>query len=121
MVAGMKSFLLAAALGLVLAAPANATGGLICATAGPRPVNLSLVISHTAVPAVVSARLSDMGRVVPVIVAQSWLDTGEVRIDLVDPNAMRHEVRMRATRRGETYDGSLWRHGVRRWVRCREG
>lgn len=121
MVAGMKSFPLAVALGLVLAAPAHATGGLICATAGPRPISLSLVMSHTAVPAVVSARLSDRGREVPVVVAQSWFDPDEVRIDLVDRNAMRHEVRVRATRRGETYDGSLWRHGVRRWVRCREG
>jgi hypothetical protein len=108
--------------GLLIAAPAQATTGLVCNTAGDRPIHLALVISHTAVPAIVSARLTENGRDVPVVTAQSWLDTNEVRVDLVDRNALRHELRLRATWRSDSrsYDGSLWRGGQRRWVRCRE-
>ena len=105
---------------LAIAAPAHATGGLVCSTAGERPVDVALVISHTAVAAVVSARLSDNGRDVPVAIAQSWLEPGLVRLDLVDKNVVRHELRLRASKNGDVYDGSLWRHGQRRWVRCRE-
>lgn len=105
---------------LLTAVPAHATGGLICRTAGANPIQVALVISHTAVPAVVSARLTDRGRDIAVVTAQSWFETGEVRVDLVDRNAQRHEARIRAVRRGAAYDGSLWRNGMRRWVRCRE-
>lgn len=119
----MKRIFLVAGPLLLLATPAWATGGLICSTAGSRPVTLALVISHTAVPAVVSARLDENGRDVPVMTAQSWLDPSEVRIDLTDRNAMRHEARVRATWRAKSrsYDGTLWRGGKRRWVRCQEG
>ncbi len=114
-----KTVLLAATLAAV-ASPAHATGGLVCEAAGPRPVRVSLVIGLTAVSHVVQARLSDNGANVPVTVAQSWLDRSELRLDLTDPNAERHELRLRASARGSGYDGSLWRHGKRRWVRCRE-
>ena len=117
----MKKTLLAAPLIFLAATPAQATGGLVCRTAGSRPVEVALVISHTAVSAVISARLTDNRRDVPVSVAQSWLEPGEVRLDLVDKNAVRHELRLRAKKNGSFYDGSLWRHGQRRWVRCREG
>jgi hypothetical protein len=117
----MNKWLLALPLLAAAATPAHATGGLVCRTAGGDPIQLSLVIGHTAVASVVSARLSDNGRDVPVIVAQSWLDPSEFRLDLTDRNAMRHELRLRTKLNGATYDGSLWRHGKRRWVRCREG
>lgn len=117
----MKKLLIPALLGLGLAGPAHATGGLVCSTAGPRPLQLWLVISHTTVPVIVSARLSDEDQDIPVVTAQSWLDQDVLRVDLVDPNAVRHELRVRAARRGDTYDGSVWRNGKRRWVRCREG
>jgi hypothetical protein len=117
----MKRYFLLAATMLLLPAPAAATSGLICSTAGSPPIHLALVISHTAVPAVVAVRLTDNRRDVPVVTAQSWFDPTEVRVDLVDRNAMRHEARLRAVRRGQAYDGSLWRDGKRRWVRCREG
>jgi hypothetical protein len=118
----MKRTLLALA-AMLLAAPATATTGLICSTAGSPPVHLALAISHTAVPSVVSVRLTDNRREVPVAPAQSWFDKSEVRVDLVDRNAMRHEARIRATWRlsSRSYDGSLWRNAKRRWVRCREG
>lgn len=106
---------------LSMAAPAHASGGLLCRTAGASPIDLRLVISHTAVSAVVSARLIDQGRDVPVALAQSWLDPNDIRVDLVDRNAMRHELRLHARKNGRVYDGSLWRGGRRHWVRCREG
>ena len=117
----MKRFILLAASALLLPAPALATTGLVCSTAGSRPIHLALVISHTAVPAVVSARLTDNRRQVPVVTAQSWFDDKEVRVDLVDRNAMRHEARLRAVKQGKGYDGSIWRNGKRRWIRCQEG
>jgi hypothetical protein len=86
-------------------------------------VQVALAISHTAVPSVVSARLADNRREIPVMTAQSWFDPREVRVDLVDRNAMRHEARLRATWRAasRSYDGTLWRGGKSHWVRCREG
>ncbi|HEX2804187.1 MAG TPA: hypothetical protein VHN55_09460 [Sphingomicrobium sp.] len=116
----MKTFLLALPLLVLAAGPAHATGGLACRTAGADPIQVSLVIGHTAVASVVGARLSHNGRDVAVKVAQSWLDPAEFRLDLTDPNALRHELRIRAKANGRYYDGSLWRHGKRRWVRCRE-
>jgi hypothetical protein len=119
----MKKILLAA--GTLVLAPqaADATTGLICRTGGEGPVHLALAVSHTAVPAVVSVRLTSNGREVPVVVAQSWFDPSEVRVDLTDRNAARHEARLRATWRAasRSYDGSLWRAGKRWWIRCREG
>lgn len=105
---------------MIAAGPAHATGGLICRTAGSQPLTVALVISHTAVPSVVSARLTDNGREVTVAVAQSWLEPSELRVDLTDKNVMRHELRLRVKRSGDAYDGSVWRLGRRRWVRCRE-
>ncbi len=117
----MRIFIAAALVSLLIATPAHATGGLICRTAGSHPIEATFVISHTVVPSVVSARLRDSGRDVPVRVAQSWLEPNELRLDLVDLNAVRHELRLRVKRNGRTYDGALWRAAKRRWVRCREG
>ena len=52
---------------------------------------------------------------------QWWLDNSELRLLLADPGAMRRELVLKAKRNGHFYDGSLWRGGQRRWVRCREG
>jgi hypothetical protein len=116
----MKKLALAALSSMLAATPALATGGMICRTAGAHPIEIALVISHTAVPAVVSARLTDNGGQVPVAVAQSWLEANELRLDLTDKQALRHEARLRVKANGRAYDGSLWRSGDRRWVRCRE-
>jgi len=116
----MKKFLVIPLIMFAAATPAHATGGLICRTTGARPVEVALVISHTAVSAIVSARLSENRRDVPVTLAQSWLEPNEVRVDLTDKNAARHELRLRAKRNGAAYDGSIWRGGQRRWIRCRE-
>ena len=108
-------------LGLFAAAPAGATGGLICRTAGPRPIEISMAVSHTIVPTILSARVRESGRAVVAYLAQAWLDPAELRLDLVDGNAMRRELRLRAVKKGVFYDGAIWRKGQRRWVRCREG
>jgi hypothetical protein len=116
----MHKIVLLAAAGVAVASPAHASGGLLCRTAGPRPIEVSLVISHTAVPVVVSARLTDRGRAVPLSLAQAWIDRDELRLDLTDPNATRRELRLLAKANGRYYDGSIFRGGERRWVRCRE-
>ena len=117
----MKKLLLVPALALFAASPAYATSSLLCSTAGANPIEVHLVIGNNAVSAIFQARLIDKGRNIPVTVAQSWLERNEVRADLVDPNIERHELRLRAKLRGKYYDGSIWRGGKRRWVRCREG
>jgi hypothetical protein len=103
-----------------MAVPAQATGGLICRTAGARPLEVSLVLGHTAVSSVVSASLRDNGRNVPVSVAQSWLEPSELRLDLADPKAVRREARLLAKKNGRFYDGTISRGGRTRWVRCGE-
>jgi len=114
---GAKTLLLGVA-ALGFASPANATASLICRTAGARPIEVQMVLGMTAVAHIVQARLYDNGKQVDVSVAQAWLDPGEVRLDLTDANEGRRELRLRATWNGKTYDGSIWRGGRRRWVRC---
>jgi hypothetical protein len=106
-----------------LAAPAHATGGFVCRTAGPRPIEVSLGFGHApGAPLIASAtRLRDNGRNIPVTAPQWWLDESELRLLLADPTAMRRELILKAKRNGHVYDGNLWRGGRRFWVRCREG
>ena len=49
-------FLLAAAM------PAHATSGMVCGTANPNPVEVSLVIGNTVGSPIVSGRLLDAGK-----------------------------------------------------------
>ena len=115
-----KAFLLLPLM-LAFAVPAKATGGLVCKTAGADPISVSLGFGHVPGSPLISARLVDNGQAVPVEQAQWWLDEHEMRLILIGPEALREEVRIRAERNGDTYDGSIWRNGVHRWVRCREG
>jgi hypothetical protein len=96
----MNKFIIAAPLMLLIATPAYATGGLVCRTAGTHRIEVALVISHTVVSSAVSARLTENGRDTPVRIAQSWFEPSEIRLDLVDPQAQRHELRLRAPRNG---------------------
>lgn len=116
----MKKIALAlTAAALAYAAPAHATGGLICRSAAG---DVSLTISHTIAPVIVAARLSASGRIIPTALAQGWIDRSEIRLDLTDTNATRIEARLRAKRTGNFYEGALARRGMpARWVRCREG
>ncbi len=118
----MKQLFLASVLLLGLAAPAHATGGFTCRTAGTKPIVVSVGFGHApGAPLLRDAtRLTDNGRNVPVTAPQWWLDRSELRLLLSDPSAMRREVIIKTRRNGQVYDGDLWRGGKRRWVRCRE-
>ena len=117
----MKKLLFALPVLTGLAMPAHAAGGMFCSTAGPRPVEIALAFGHVAGSPLTNATLRDGRREVSVRAAQWWLDQREMRAILTDPNAVRQEAIVRVSRRGQVYDGNLWRGGQRRWVRCREG
>jgi len=106
---------------VAFASPAQATGGLVCRTAGARPIILSMGLGHVPGSPLLMTRLVDSGRNVPVSPAQWWFDDEELRVLLIGPSALKQELLLRATRHGRTYDGNVWRDGKRRWVRCREG
>jgi hypothetical protein len=103
-----------------IASPAHATGGLICKTAAPKPIEVTLIIGHTLGSPLVSGRMTDDGNGVEVRAVQWWLDDSELRLLLVDPQATRSELMLRAKKNGRFYDGTLLRSGRSRWVRCRE-
>jgi hypothetical protein len=105
---------------LAATAPAHATGGMTCRTAGARPVEVVIGFGHVPGAPLFLARLVDDGRQVPVRAPQWWLDSRELRILLASPDAMHPEAIVRTTKKGHFYDGSLWRNGRRRWIRCRE-
>jgi hypothetical protein len=105
---------------LGLSEPARATGGFVCRTAGARPIEVSLGFGHVPGSPLILTRLLDNRRPVPVKSAQWWFDNDELRLVLIDPGALRREGVLRTRRNGHVYDGSLWRGGQRRWVRCRE-
>ena len=108
------------ALAAVIASPAYATGGFVCRTSGPKPIEVALGFGHVPGAPLILTRLRDNGRNIPVNAPQWWLDNSELRLVLADPSAMRRELILKARRNGYVYDGSLWRGGKRRWVRCRE-
>jgi hypothetical protein len=119
----MKIRLLGAVLGIAAftaASPASASGGLSCRTGAPGPVQIDLAFGHVFGTPLVSSRLLDSGRNIPVAHPQWWLDRNEVRLVLTGPDANREELRLIAGRKGAVYDGSIWRGGKRRWIRCRE-
>ena len=112
----------AIALLMLGAAPAHATGGFVCRTAGSQPIQVSIGFGHVPGSPLLkdATRLTDNGRNVPVTAPQWWFDGTELRLVLADPAGMRREAIVKAKRNGYVYDGSLWRDGRRRWVRCRE-
>ena len=116
----MKKILFALPLVFVAAAPALATGGFVCRTAGPRPVEVSVGFGHVPGSPLILTRLTDNGRIVPVQSAQWWFDNQEMRLLLIDPNARQEQLKLKAKRNRYTYDGTIWRNGQRHWVRCRE-
>ena len=117
----MRKFTLLLALASVtFAAPAAATGGLNCRTAGARPIEVVVGFGHGFGAPLFLSRLSDDGKDVKVSAPQWWLDPSEVRLLLFAPGAHRQELELRATRKGAFYDGLVWRNGRKRWVRCRE-
>ena len=62
----MKKALLLLPLAFAFATPAHATGGLVCRTAGANPIEVSVGFGHVAGAPLISSRLLDNGRNVPV-------------------------------------------------------
>ena len=116
----MKKFAFALPFALFAAVPADATGGLVCRTGGARPIEVSMGFGHVPGSPLILTRLLDNGRTVPVKPAQWWLDNDEVRLLLIDADARSQQLLLKARRNGLVYDGTLWRSGKRRWVRCRD-
>ena len=92
----------------------------MCRTAGGDRIEVALGFGHVPGSPLILTRLRERDREVPVSQAQWWLDDKEMRVLLISPQAQRREVEIRARRNGHFYDGSLWRGGVQRWLRCRD-
>jgi hypothetical protein len=108
------------------AAPAAATGGFSCATAGAAPLRLAIVTAHGVAPAVAQVRLTERGRTLSsaapgaeLLIAQSWIDSRELKLDLTDTAFQRYEARLRARITGRlTAAGTITRNGMTRPIRC---
>ncbi|MBX7539740.1 hypothetical protein [Qipengyuania sphaerica] len=114
-----------AALALPLAAlavPAHATGGMACSTAGPEPVEIVLGFGHVPSAGLFLARLADAGREIAAEATQWWMQGSEMRLAMVSMETGEAEVTLVAdwNEEARAYDGSIWREGKKRWVRCRE-
>ena len=105
-----------------LSIPAYATGGLSCKTADQRPIVVSLGFGHVPSAGLFLARLVDDKREIEVTVSQWWMRGPELRLALVSADATRKELILIAhwNDAAHSYDGSVWRSGRKRWVRCRE-
>lgn len=107
---------------LMLSIPAHATGGLSCKTADQRPIVVSLGFGHVPSAGLFLARLVEGEREIEVTASQWWMHGPELRLALVSTDATREELILIAHWNDAThsYDGSVWRSGRERWVRCRE-
>jgi hypothetical protein len=122
----MRIAVAAALAALTAATPALATGGFDCRATDRSGLRVSGVTGHGIVTPLVSARLMEGRRTLAthgerpaLAVGQSWIDEREIRLDLVDPQAMRFEARLRAriTLRNQG-TGTLVRGGRTHPVRC---
>ena len=111
---------------LLAATPALATGGYDCRTTDGSEIGVSAVVGHAPGNPLVGARLrlgervlSTAGEPPAIAVGQSWIDEREIRLDLIDAQALRYEAQLRAriaTRSG--WVGTLVRDGRSHPVRC---
>ena len=111
---------------LLASTPAWATGGFECRTTDRSNISMTGTIGHTIASPLVTAQLrlgqrmlSTTGARPQLAIGRSWIDSREIRVDLVDANAMRFEAQLRArimTRIGAT--GTLVRNGRTHPVRC---
>ncbi len=125
----MRLALPAALIALTCAAPALATGGYQCRPVSGTGPSLSVVTGHAVAPVVVQASVTESGRTFTtagegarLAVAQSWIDTEGLKLDLVDAQVTRYEARLRArfvkTKFGREARGTLSRGGRVHQVRC---
>ena len=107
--------------------PALATGGIGCTVAGYPGLDIGLVVGRGVARGIVQVTISDGGEEIatgageaPAVLAQSWLDDDELKLDILDANAERYLARLDTRRRGRAYVGTLAYRG-RTWrVRCAE-
>ncbi len=117
----MRNLILASAAAILVAAPAHATGGMSCRTAAEPEISIDVGFGHTAGSGLFMARLQVAGEDIAVQAPQWWLDGEELRLLLTDEQATERLAVVRATRNGDTYDGSVVYGGKRHWIRCYEG
>ena len=116
----MRYLILATAAAILASAPAHATGGVSCKTASDPQIAIDVGFGHTAGAALFSRRLHVGDEEIAVDAPQWWLDDTELRLVLVDNQAMERLAVVHATRNGATYDGSVRYNGQQHWIRCYE-
>jgi len=106
--------------------PALATGTIDCSVADYPGMDLVMTFGHGVGTGIVQAVISDGGEELSTaaagggVIAQAWIDSDELKLDLVDANAERYIARLDARRRGTAYVGTLIYRGRARRVRCEE-
>ena len=110
---------------LLAASPAFATGGFNCRADDGSGLALAGTVGHTITSPLVGARLELGGRILStadaqpqIAIGRSWIDDREIRVDLIDSQALRLEAELRATRDRRGWRGTLTRDGARRQVIC---
>ena len=122
----MRYALIAAVAALTAAAPALATGGFECRATDGSGLRISGVVGHGiasplgAVQLIEGRRMLSTADARPAIaIGQSWIDSREIRLDLVDPQGLRYEAQLRTSRMLRNQGtGTLIRNGRRHPVRC---
>ena len=115
-----------AALAAFVSSPAFATGGFECRATDRSGISVSGVIGHGIASPLVSVwlvegrrTLSTAGERPMLAIGQSWIDSREIRLDLVDAQGLRHEAQLRAKWMVRNQgSGTLIRNGRRHPVRC---
>ncbi|WP_370178172.1 hypothetical protein [Alteriqipengyuania sp.] len=109
--------------GLLLAAPAHATGGFVCSTASEPKIEISVGFGHVPGAPIFGERLTVGGEDIPVEAPQWWLDGEELRLLLTDEQANEQValVHARWNDATHTFDGTVEYRGRTSWVRCYEG
>lgn len=106
---------------LALPTSAHATGELTCRTAGDRTIEISVGFGHVPNASAISAALRDNKIEIPVRATQWWMRGSELRIALMSASDdLTEEAIIMASYNKSTgsFDGSIWRSGKRRWIRC---
>ncbi len=109
-----------------VAAPALATSTISCRST-TSPTDGPALFLVVGAGGIVQARLNESGASFTTgqsdgapMIAQSWLDRDQLKIDILDGNADERIVRLDTRRAGTGYTGILILHG-RQWrVRCQE-
>ncbi|WP_114954449.1 hypothetical protein [Sphingosinicella terrae] len=122
----MKSCLFLALPLLLVASPALATGGFDCRATDGSGIMLSGTIGRVITSPLVAAHLRLGDRTLAttdadpeIRIGRSWIDERELRVDLVDADAMRFEAQLRTRIGGRGRGaGTLVRNGVTHPVRC---